>query len=186
MSRLSFNHQQKKRKTWLFPLIVIILLYISIPFLLINSGTKAIDTAIVKMGSQDILLPEKQYITGVMLINFAEMFPGFSNWSKQIRKGSNKKIIIIYRQKCRAKSQELFQQISGYEQEFDSLNINFEYTESQMYMAAAIFKGNNKENLKILVSKEQKDKLEKKFCAVWADFFNKIKTSPVNNSICPQ
>lgn len=185
MSRLSFDHQQKKRKTWLFPLIVIILLYISIPYLLINSGSNAIDSAFAKMGNKAIELPEKQYSTGIVLISFAEMFPGFTNWSKRIKEKSNEKMLVIYKQKYSEKSIKLFKKISNYEQEFDSLSVKYEHNEVQTYMNVIIYKEKEKENLKILIPNEEKTNLQNDFCSVWADFFKKAKMNVPNSSVCP-
>jgi len=184
MNSINFNHQQKKRKTWLFPLIVIVLLYISIPFLLINSGTNAIETAFEKTKAKSVELPAKQYSTGIVLIEFAEMFPGFTNWSKQIKEQSNKKMLHIYHQKCNDKSIKLFNQLSDYEQNFDSLSFQYEYIGKQMYMKAVVFEGQNRENIKILIPEKQKNELQDNFCAVWNKFFNQVKISTVNNLIC--
>jgi len=184
MNRINFNHQQKKRKTWLFPLIVIILLYISIPFLLINSGTNAIEIALKKTEAKAVELPAKQYSTGIVLIGFAQMFPGFTNWAKQIKEQSNKKMLNVYNQKCNDKSIKLFTQLSEYEQNFDSLAFQYTYTHEQMYMKVIIFEGPDKETLKILIPEKQKNELQNNFCAVWNNFLNQVKISKADNPIC--
>lgn len=185
MSHLRFTHQQKKRKTWLFPLIVIILLYISIPFLLIQRGDEAIKNAISQTEDKKVEIPSKEYNVGIVFLEIAETFPGFTAWAKQIQERSNKKMLDIYELKCSHKSSELFRQISNYTKEYDSLTVHFEHSNEVLYLNAIVFRNQEKESLKIMVSDELKNELQIKFCNIWKEFFLNLNVIlPKNNSIC--
>ncbi|MEN8120786.1 MAG: hypothetical protein ABFS35_10590 [Bacteroidota bacterium] len=185
MSYLRFNHQQKKRKTWLFPLIVIILLYVSIPFLLIQRGDETLKKAISQTESEKMETPSKDYNAGIVFLEIAEAFPGFTAWAKQIQKSSGQKMLEIYELKCTQKSSELFRQISNYTNEYDSLSVHFKYSNEVLYLNAIVFKDQEKENMKIMVSNELRNELQIKFCNVWKKFFLNLNVIvPKHNSIC--
>ena len=184
MSHLRFTHQQKKRKTWLFPLIVIILLYLSIPFLLIQRGDEALKRAISQTEDEQIEVPSKEYVAGIAFLEIAEAFPGFTAWAKTIQKSSNKKMLEIYELKCRHKSSELFKQLSNYTNEYDSLSIHFEHDNEAIYLNAIVFSNQEKENLKIEIPDEMRDELQSNFCNVWEEFFLSLKVTSKNCFFC--
>jgi hypothetical protein len=184
MSHLRFNHQQRKRKTWLLPLIVIILLYVSIPFLLIQRGEESLEKAISQTENKMVEIPSKEYGSGIVFLEIAEVFPGFTTWAKQIRNRSNEKMQEIYNVKCRNKSTELFKLYSDTIQ-YDSLSVHFEHTGELFYLNAVVFTNQKKENMKILLPDEPKNELENDFCDIWKEFFQKHDINvPKNNSIC--
>ncbi|RLD62170.1 MAG: hypothetical protein DRI95_13385 [Bacteroidetes bacterium] len=185
MSKIHFNHQQKKRKTWLLPLIVIILLYISIPFLLIQSGDETIKAAISKTENHKLEVPSKEYSKAVVFLQIAEAFPGFTTWSKQIQQSSNKKMLNIYQLKCQQKGTKLFIQLNDNPVEYDSLLVSFESVEESLSLNATIYSKGEKENLKVVLPDELSKELKIEFCDVWRKFFEDYKIDiPKNNSIC--
>ena len=99
MSELQFRHQQAKRKTWLLPLIVIVLLYITIPFLLINKGNDSFKKAIPEI-KQNLEKAGNLYNSGVVFTDFGSKFPGFSGWAKSLQKEAKEKIISEYTIAC--------------------------------------------------------------------------------------
>ncbi|RLD80148.1 MAG: hypothetical protein DRJ10_07820 [Bacteroidetes bacterium] len=185
MSKLHFRYQQKKRKTWVLPLIVIVLLYVSIPFLLIQSGDEALKKAISETEKPEQEIPSEEYAKALTFLQIAEAFPGFTTWAKQIQQSSNEKMLNIYQLKCEQKSIEIFSQINKYSANYDSLLINIEHFEKSVLLNAVIFSKGEKENIKTLLPSELKNELETTFCDVWRTFFKNYKIDiPKNNSIC--
>ncbi len=91
MSTIQFE-RRKKKKIFLFPLLVLVLLYISIPLILINKGSKLMEKAKVKIQQKEILAPTTEFYNGMTFLNTASAFPGFSFWSDNIIKSSVKNI----------------------------------------------------------------------------------------------
>ncbi len=185
MSQIQFHHQQKKRKTWLLPLIVIVLLYVSIPFLLVQQGDKTMEKAITQTENEKVETPSKEFAKAVVFLQIAEVFPGFAAWAEQIQHSSTEKIRTIYELKCAQKSTELFLQISEYDTEYDSLVVNFDYSDDVFFLNAVIFSDGKKENIKVEFPDEERTKLKTSFCDVWEKFFTDFEINvPKNNSIC--
>ncbi|OQY01769.1 MAG: hypothetical protein B6I20_07495 [Bacteroidetes bacterium 4572_117] len=185
MNSLRLNHQPKKRKTWLFPLIVIILLYFTIPFVLIQRGDDSLNNAISETEVQSVELPSKKYKEGIVFIEIAESFPGYTAWAKQIKQKAGKQMQNIYKIKCDYKSKQLFNKISSETTSYDSLSVNFEKLGDIKFLNAAVYRKKNKENIKIAIPKDLETELQDKFCRVWDEFFQDLQINTKNNnSIC--
>ncbi len=100
MNSIQFKHQPNKRKTWLFPLIIIVLLYLTIPILLINKGKDSFDKASLTIES-DVIKAANYCNSGFVFTDLAESFPGFSAWAKKTAINGKNKIMNIYTEKCK-------------------------------------------------------------------------------------
>lgn len=99
MNTIQFRHKPNKRKTWLFPLLIIILLYLTIPVLLINKAKDSFDKASLTIES-DVSKAANYFKSGRVFSELAENFPGFSAWAKKTSTNGLDEIIKIYAQKC--------------------------------------------------------------------------------------
>lgn len=100
MSDIQFRQQQNKRKTWMIPLIIIVLLYLTIPTLLINKGADSFDKADLAI-EKNLIQAGNYYSSGLVFTDLALNFPGFSSWAKKTALKGKEKIISSYRQKCK-------------------------------------------------------------------------------------
>lgn len=185
MAQINFRHQQKKRKTWLLPLIIIVLLYISIPFMLIMKGDESIKKGIFETEKKEVLTPSLKYNKGLVFLETAEAFPGFDSWAKNIKRNSAKKMLEIYSVKCKQKSIDVFLQISKYSDQYDSLNVNFNRSTEFVILNASIFSGKEKKNIKITIPSKISNKINDEFCNVWKVFLTNLEIEiPEPNLIC--
>ncbi len=99
MSDIQFRHPQNKRKTWLIPLIIIILLYLSIPVLLINKGNDSFEKAISAM-ENNLIQAGNYYNSGIIFTDLAGNFPGFSAWAKKTALKGKEEIINSFKRRC--------------------------------------------------------------------------------------
>ena len=97
---MEFKHRQSNKKTWIVPLIIIGLLYITIPVMLINRGSENYDKAL-DIINKDTEQSAKLYKTAYVFIDLAESFPGFSSWANKIKTNADKKITTIYNKECK-------------------------------------------------------------------------------------
>jgi hypothetical protein len=100
MNNIEFKHQPNKRKTWLFPLIIIVLLYLTIPILLINKGKDSFDKSSLAI-ENDVAKAANYCNSGFIFTDLAENFPGFSAWAKKTAENGKNKIMNIYTEKCK-------------------------------------------------------------------------------------
>ena len=94
MSRIQFE-RKKRTKGYLIPLVVILLLYFTIPIYLINKGNNILTTANEKINQDEIYGPTVEFYNGIAFLNTAAAFPGFEGWAKSIEKSSVEKMIVI-------------------------------------------------------------------------------------------
>jgi len=99
MSEFQFK-QAAKRKTWIFPLIIIILLYLTIPVLLINKGTNNFEKAVNEL-DYDLIKAASYYNAGVVFTDFATNFPGFSIWAKSVKEKNTVQLEHTFLDKCK-------------------------------------------------------------------------------------
>jgi hypothetical protein len=100
MSSIQFKQHPNKRKTWLFPLIIIVLLYLTIPILLINKGKDSFDKAAMTIES-DVIKAANYYNSGFVFTDLAESFPGFAAWAEKTAINGKNKIVSRYSEKCK-------------------------------------------------------------------------------------
>ncbi|MCF6241212.1 MAG: hypothetical protein L3J74_07695 [Bacteroidales bacterium] len=100
MSSIEFKHRSNNRKTWLVPLIIIALLYLSIPILLINKGKDSFEKAGLAI-ENNLIQAGNYYNSGIIFTDLAENFPGFSAWAKKTGINGKNKLMNIYSEKCK-------------------------------------------------------------------------------------
>jgi len=98
MNEFQFK-QAAKRKTWIFPLIVIVLLYITIPVLLINKGGNNFEKALT-YASSDPIQAANYFNSANVFSDFAGNFPGFSGWANSLINRSKQKVQAVYQEEC--------------------------------------------------------------------------------------
>ncbi len=94
MSRIQFE-RRKRKKGYLIPLVVILLLYFLIPIYLINKGSSLLTNANKKMDEKEIFAPTVEFFNGVAFLNTAAAFPGFGGWAKGIEESSTEKMVML-------------------------------------------------------------------------------------------
>ncbi len=92
MSRLQFE-RKKKKKLYVIPLIIIVLLYVTIPVVLINKGSKLLEKAKTKLEQPDVYSPTVEFYNGLAFLSTAASFPGFSFWANSIVEPTTNEII---------------------------------------------------------------------------------------------
>ncbi len=99
MTNLQFRHRQNKKKTWMIPLIIIVLLYLTIPILLINKGEDSFDKAVSAIES-NLIQAGNYYNSGIVFTDLAGNFPGFSAWAKKTALQGKEKIMNSFKRRC--------------------------------------------------------------------------------------
>ncbi len=92
MSRIQFE-RRKRKKGYLIPLVVILLLYFTIPIFLINKGNDLLSKANERMSEREVFGPTVEFYNGIAFLNTAAAFPGFSGWAKGIAESSIEKMV---------------------------------------------------------------------------------------------
>jgi len=92
MSRIQFE-RRKRKKGYLIPLVIIVLLYFMIPIFLINKGNDLIAKANEAMKRSKVFSPPLEFYNGIAFLNTAAAFPGFGKWSENIEKSTTDQMI---------------------------------------------------------------------------------------------
>lgn len=94
MSRIQFD-RKKKKKNYVIPLVIIVLLYLIIPIYLISKGNTLIDKAFEKVNQADVFSPTVEFYNGLAFLNTAAAFPGFGGWSGTVEEESVEKMLVL-------------------------------------------------------------------------------------------
>ncbi len=164
MSRIRFERRTKK-KLFLLPLLVILLLYITIPVVLINKGSKQLEKAEQIMNKNDVYSPPTEFYNGMAFLQTASSIPGFAFWADNILASTTKKMI---EQKDNKLKLFLVSEMSGQQSDsevvIDSIKKGVVYLKSQ----DGIVK-------KIELNDSLLDKIDSVYCQSWHIFFEKNK-----------
>jgi hypothetical protein len=185
MNRIQFE-RKKRKKTYLIPLLlVVLLLYITIPVFLINKGSDLLVKANERMSQSEVYSPTVEFYNGIAFLNTAAAFPGFGSWSKSVEKTSIEKMI---------KSQDA---------QFEKLCLSFlkkEMTAENAFPDSSEVVVGGRDVSKIFVKSFFADssststitlndsilnKIDSLYCKNWEKFFDKTKMDKANLfSIC--
>ncbi len=174
MNKLKFEKYSTKKKTWLYPLIVIILLYITIPVVLINRASVAIEKSNKLLETDSVIAPTNEYFASITFFETASLFPGFGKLAnKQISK-INKKMLEIYKIKTTKIKVDIYEELSKSNVlKTDSITIK------KKGGIKKIFKSKDKE---FIISDSLNLQYKNRFCKKWNKFFEKAKLT--NTNIC--
>lgn len=92
MNRLHLE-RKKKKKLYIIPLLIIVLLYVTIPIVLINKGSKLLEKASIKINELEVYSPTVEFYNGLAFLQTAASFPGFAYWSDALIESSGKEMI---------------------------------------------------------------------------------------------
>jgi len=174
MTKLRFEKNKTKKKTWIFPLIVIMLLYITIPIVLMNRGNISIEKNYKLLETDTIIAPTNDYFAGITFFETASVFPGFSNWANNRIEKSNKKMLEIYKIKANKIKFDIYKELSKTNaSKTDSITIIKEDNIKK------IVKNKDKE---FIISDSLNLQYQNRFCDKWNKFFEKAKLK--NTNIC--
>jgi len=170
---IRFEKHKKKSKTWLFPLIAIILLYITIPIVLINRGNVALENNFELLEYDSIIAPTKYYFAGIAFFETALVFPGFSTWATNMIAKSNKKMIDIYIIKNYNIKVDIYKELSKENiTNTDSVIITIEDNIKKILI--------DKQKEEFIISDSLCLSYENIFCEKWNVFLKKVKFNTKN------
>lgn len=178
----SIRFQRNKRsKSYIIPLIVIVLLYLLIPILLISKGEGFIDQAIDDLNSDSLYSPPIGFYNGHAFLQTAESFPGFSKWARRVAKSSYDELIEIQDRKFK----QLCLQYFNYQpdsMELDSIKID---VDRQKDYAIIIYRGSIngiESNRELKLDDSLINLIDSAYCKGWNVFFKKfnVDSSKIN------
>lgn len=84
MSNIQFKRieHKKRKKLFLFPVLVLLLLYIAIPSILINKGSKQLKKANEEIRKSEVYAPSTEFYNGIAFLQTASSVPGFAFWAE--------------------------------------------------------------------------------------------------------
>ena len=178
MTRLRFEKQNKKKKTWIFPLIVIVLLYISIPIILMNKGSVSVEKSFELLKKDSILVPVNEYFAGIAFYETASVFPGFTKWANKKINQSNQKMIDIHKTKSYLLKKSIYEELSMDNiTKSDSVIIKIDDNIKTILI--------NKQNKEFVISDSLSLLYQTQFCEKWKKVFNKAEVKKsINCEIC--
>ncbi|MDF1549130.1 MAG: hypothetical protein P1P88_14995 [Bacteroidales bacterium] len=91
MGRIQFK-RSKKKKSYLIPLVIVLLLYFIIPVYLINKGSDLVKISLTKIENGTVYSPPVEFYNGISFLSTAAAFPGFGKWAENIIDGSVEKM----------------------------------------------------------------------------------------------
>lgn len=173
MARLRFEKNKKKKKTWIFPLIAILLLYLTIPIILMNRGSVSIEKSFELLKSDTILTPTNEYYAGIAFYKTALVFPGFNNWANKKITESTKKLSEIYKSKVHLFKIIIYKDLSKHNiTKLDSVIIKTDGNIKKIFI-----QNHEKE---FVISDSLNLLYKEQFCEKWKKVFKKI---DINKSI---
>jgi len=178
MTRLRFEKHNKKKKTWIFPLIVIVLLYITIPIILMNRGSVSIEKNFDLLKADSIIAPTNEYFAGIAFYETASVFPGFTKWADNKKNKSKQKMIDIYKIKSYLFKVEIYKELSKDNiTKYDSVIIKTDGNIKTIFI--------NKKDKEFVISDSLNLLYKTQFCKKWEKVFNKSEIKElINCEIC--
>ncbi|MBN1252825.1 MAG: hypothetical protein JXR51_14600 [Bacteroidales bacterium] len=175
MSKLRFEKHNKKRKTWIFPLIVILLLYITIPVVLMSKGSSAIENTFKNLESDTVYTPSNEYFAGITFFETASVFPGFNKWANNRISLSKNKMLNIYKDKCNAINMKIYRELSNKELiSTDLVFVKFAENNKTQINLICLNKDQNIEQ-EFIIPNSILTNYQSNFCLNWKVFFEKSK-----------
>ena len=170
MSRIQFE-RRKRKKGYLIPLFIIVLLYFMIPIFLINKGNDLLAKADVEMKKSDIFSPPIEFYNGTAFLSTAAAFPGFGGWSGTIKESSIEQMIsqqeVQFEKLCK---NMLNKTIS------DSIEISFNKENDPWFINIKELQSDSSKANIIELNDSTLRIVNINYCEPWTNFFEKTKT----------
>ena len=171
MNRIQFD-RRKRKKSYLIPLVILVLLYFIIPIFLINRGSNLIEKANIKIDNKGVFAPTVEFYNGLAFLNTAAAFPGFGKWSENIRETSGEQMKKSYefnfRKLCISLTNKDFNESEIIEVNFNNVTLP----------NSIIIKTGDKDsilNTEIPINDSISGYIDSVYCIPWARFFEKMK-----------
>lgn len=175
MSRIQFE-RKKRKKGYLIPMVVILLLYFTIPIFLINKGSALLSKADERIKESEVYSPTVEFYNGITFLSTAASFPGFGGWSGSIEASSIEKMIKLQEGQFEKFCFNLLKNKLTEEKAFpDSSRVVFSGGEKpkelfvKLYFADTSITSTIEMNDSILVE------IDSLYCQPWTKFFEKTK-----------
>ncbi len=180
MSRIQFERRKKKRM-FLLPLVVLLLLYIAIPTILINKGSKLLNKAQSKIEQADVYAPTVEFYNGMTFLQTASSFPGFSFWADNVIESSVGKLASLQETKLKAL---LISKINKTNKEVENISIHKKQDNNKRFLHIITKAG---AKIELELSDSLLTTIDSSYCRGWTKFFDKTGSDKSKlHSICKQ
>ncbi len=180
MSRIQFE-RRKKKSMFLLPLVVLLLLYIAIPTILINKGSKLLNKAQSKIEQADVYAPTVEFYNGMTFLQTASSFPGFSFWADNVIESSVKKLASLQEPKFKAL---ITSNVDKAGKDIKDVYIHTNETNSKRFLHIDTKAG---AKIELELSDSLLTTIDSSYCKEWTKFFDKTGADKSQlNSICKQ
>ncbi len=174
MDRIQFQRRSKK-KVFLLPLLVIVLLYITIPAVLINKGSKQLEKSKQIIKKDEVYAPSVEFYNGMAFLQTASSFPGFSFWTENVLSSTIKELLSHKDEKLKMLVLSKLNK-----NKLELKNISISKNKPQINIIS-----NNGQQLEIELPDSLLNQIYTIYCKPWEKFFEKTKSDKSNiNDIC--
>jgi hypothetical protein len=173
MSRIQFE-RRKRKKGYLIPLVIILLLYFTIPIFLVNKGSSLLTKANERMNENEVFGPTVEFYNGVAFLNTAAAFPGFGGWAKGIEESSTEKMVKLQESQFEKFCQNLLKNELTAENAFpDSTAVVISGGDKPVELFVKSYFADSSKTSTISLNDSILSEIDSLYCKQWNKFFEK-------------